>query len=257
MKKAIFLDRDGTLNIDYGYVHQIDDFQFIVGKDKSQEEFFHLFNTMHQAGKQIIVTSDRLPNQIKTVDERLASRLTMGGAFDLQMPSFEDRCAILKSMAEFMEVEIEYEAIEYLAENVKTNIRDLDKEFKQIIAMAELRGMTPLELINGGYIDASIKSTNASAPTAKKVVEKVARYYDLSVKELTSKSRVAHIKTARQVAMYLLSEELHMSTTKISLEVGVKDHTTVMHGIKKIKSDLKLNFTLREQISEIRGSLYE
>ena len=235
----------------------IDDFQFIVNKEKSQEEFFHLFNNMHQAGKQIIVTSDRLPNQIKTVDERLASRLTMGGAFDLQMPSFEDRCAILKSMAEFMEVEIEDEAIEYLAENVKTNIRDLDREFKQIIAMAELRNMSPLELINGGYIDSSIKATSTNAPTAKKIVEKVAKYYDLSVKEMVGKSRVAHIKNARQVTMYLLAEELHMSTPKIALEVGVKDHTTVMHGIKKIRSDLKLNFTLREQLSEIRGRIYE
>lgn len=235
----------------------IDDFQFIVGKEKSQEEFFHLFNSMHQAGKQIIITSDRLPEQIKTVDQRLASRLTMGGAFDLQIPSFEDRCAILKSMAEFEGIEVENEAIEYLAENVKTNIRDLDREFKQIIAMAELRGMTPLELINGGYIDASIRSSSGSAPTAKKIVERVAKYYDLSVKEMCGKSRVSNIKTARQVAMYLLSEELQMSTTKIALEVGVKDHTTVMHGIKKIKNDLKLNFALREQLSEIRGSLYE
>ena len=233
----------------------IDDFQFIVGKEKSQEEFFNIFNDMHQANKQIIVTSDRLPSQIKTVDERLASRLTMGGAFDLQMPSFEDRCAILQSMAEFMAVEIESEAIQYLAENVKTNIRDLDREFKQIVAMAELRGMTPLDLISGGYIDTNVRVSN-SKPTAKKIVEKVAKYYDLSVKEMCGKSRVAHIKNARQVAMYLLSEELQMSTTQIPAEVGVKDHTTVMHGIKKIKSDLKLNFNLREQISEIRGSIY-
>ena len=234
----------------------IDDFQFIVNKEKSQEEFFNIFNDMHQANKQIIVTSDRLPSQIKTVDERLASRLTMGGAFDLQMPSFEDRCAILQSMAEFMGVEIEPEAIEYLAENVKTNIRDLDREFKQIVAMAELRGMTPLELISGGYIDTSVHMSGNNKPTAKKIVEKVAKYYDLTVKEMCGKSRVAHIKNARQVAMYLLSEELQMSTTQIPAEVGVKDHTTVMHGIKKIKTDLKLNFNLREQISEIRGNIY-
>lgn len=156
-----------------------------------------------------------------------------------------------------MGVEIEPEAIQYLAENVKTNIRDLDREFKQIIAMAELRGMTPLELISGGYIDTTVRSSSTSKPTAKKIVEKVAKYYDLSVKEMCGKSRVAHIKTARQVAMHLLSEELQMSTTQITSEVGVKDHTTVMHGIKKIKSDLRLNFTLREQISEIRGSIYE
>ena len=231
----------------------IDDFQFIVGKEKSQEEFFNIFNDMYQANKQIIVTSDRLPSQIKTVDERLASRLTWMGAYDLQMPSLEDRCAILKAKAEYSGVEIEDEAIEYLAENVKTNIRALEKEFHQILALAELKGRTPLELINDGYVNNTRSTRSEISP--RTVVERVAKYYQLSVKELKGKSRVSHIKTARQVAMFLLTEELSLSTTKIATEVGVKDHTTVMHGIKKIKNDLKLDFALREQISEIRESL--
>lgn len=234
----------------------IDDFQFIVGKEKSQEEFFNIFNDMYQLNKQIIVTSDRLPSQIKSVDERLASRLTWAGAIDLQMPSFEDRCAILKSKAEFMGVEIETEAVEYLAENVKTNIRELEGEFNRILAMAELKGVSPLRLINDGYVNTASMSRGKSV-TPKRIVERVARYYDLSVKEMCGKSRVSNIKTARQVTMYLLSEELQMSTPKIALEVGVKDHTTVMHGIKKIKADLKLNFNLRDQLAEIREKIYE
>ncbi len=233
----------------------IDDFQFIVGKEKSQEEFFNIFNNLYQLNKQIIVTSDRLPSQIKTVDERLASRLTMGGAFDLQLPKFEDKCAILRAKAELIGAEIEPEAIEYIAENVNTNIRDLEGEFSTILLMSEVRGLTPLELIQNGSANINHIRKPRLIPS-KQIVEKVAKYYDLPVKEMCSKSRVAHIKTARQVAMYILSKELSLSTTKIANEVGVKDHTTVMHGIKKIESDLKLNFTLRDQIEEIKEKIY-
>lgn len=234
----------------------IDDFQMIIGKEKSQEEFFNIFNELHQRNKQIIVTSDRLPSQIKEVDTRLASRLTWAGAIDLQMPKFEDKCAILKSKAEFEGINIEDEAIEYLAENVKTSIRDLEGEFTRLLAMSELRNKTPLELIQDGYISNVNKSTRVRAISPKQVVEKVAKYYQLSPKEMCGKSRVSHIKNARQVAMYILSKELQMSTTKIAYEVGVKDHTTVMHGVKKIENDLKLNYGLRDQIEAIREKIY-
>ena len=233
----------------------IDDFQFIVGKEKSQEEFFNIFNDLYQLNKQIIVTSDRLPSQIKSVDERLASRLTMGGAFDIQLPKFEDNCAILRAKAELEGAEIEPEAIEYIAENVNTNIRDLESEYSRILLMSEVRGFTPLELIENSSIHIN-HSSKLRPTTPKQIVEKVAKYYNLSDKEMTGKSRVAHIKTARQVAMFILSKELSLSTNKIAAEVGVKDHTTVMHGIKKIEKDLKLNFTLRDQIEEIKGKIY-
>lgn len=233
----------------------IDDFQMIVNKDSSQTEFFDIFNELYQLNKQIIVTSDRLPEQIKSVDERLASRLSQSGAFDLQMPQFEDRCAILKSKAEFKGVAIEDAAIEYVAENVTTNIRALEGEFERLLALAELRAMTPLEIIQGGYVSAS-PTVRSKSVNSKQVVEKVAKYYQLSIKEMCGKSRISHIKTARQVAMYILSKELGMSTPKIAFEVGVKDHTTVMHGIRKIESDLKLNFALRDQIAAIREKIY-
>lgn len=233
----------------------IDDFQFIVGKEKSQEEFFNIFNDLYQNNKQIIVTSDRLPNQIKSVDERLASRLTWGGAFDLQLPKFEDKCAILKSKAEFDGVEIEDEAIEYIAENVNTNIRDLESEFSTLLLMSDVRHMTPLELIQNGSVSVN-KSSKMHTVSSKQIVDKVAKYYQLSTKEMCGKSRVANIKTARQVAMFMLSKELSMSTTKIAEEVGVKDHTTVMHGIKKIENDIKLNFRLRDQVEEIKERIY-
>lgn len=233
----------------------IDDFQFIVNKEKSQEEFFNIFNDLYQLNKQIIVTSDRLPSQIKTVDERLATRLTWAGAFDLQLPKFEDKCAILRTKAELIGAEIEPEAIEYIAENVNTNIRDLEGELSTILLMSEVRGLSPLELIQNGSV--SVNKTSRLRPTTpKQVVERVAKFYNLTVKEMCSKSRVAHIKNARQVAMYILSKDLSLSTNKIASEVGVKDHTTVMHGIKKIEKDLKLNFTLRDEIEEIREKIY-
>lgn len=233
----------------------IDDFQMIVGKERSQDEFFDIFNELYGLNKQIIVTSDRLPNQIKSVDERLASRLAWGGTFDLQLPQFEDKCAILKAKAEFIGVEIEDEAIEYLAENVRTNIRDLEGEFNRLLAVADLKNMTPLEIINEGYVNPA-QGLHNKAIAPKQVIERVAKFYQMTPKEMCSKSRVAHIKNARQVAMYLLSKELGMSTPKIALEVGVKDHTTVMHGIRKIEGDLKLNFTLRDQIATIREKIY-
>ena len=233
----------------------IDDFQFIVGKEKSQEEFFNIFNNLYQRNKQIIVTSDRLPTQIKSVDSRLASRLTQGVAFDLQLPKFEDKCAILRAKAELMGADIEDEAIEYIAENVNTNIRDLEGELSTILLMSEVRHLTPLELIKNG--SASINKSTKLAPVSEKlIVDKVAKYYNLTVKEMCGKSRVSHIKNARQVTMFLLSKELSMSTTKIAAAVGVSDHTTVMHGIKKIENDLKLNFTLRDQIEEIKETIY-
>ncbi|MBR3319211.1 chromosomal replication initiator protein DnaA [Candidatus Saccharibacteria bacterium] len=233
----------------------VDDFQMIIGKDRSQEEFFNIFNDLHQANKQIIVTSDRLPDQIKTIDPRLASRLTWAGAYDLQLPGFEDRCAILKVKAEYLGQSIEDAAVEFIAENVRTNIRDLEGEFQRIMALSDIRGLSPLELINEGYFSGSVGRRQKNV-TPKMIVEKVAKYYNLSVVEMTGKSRVSNIMTARQVAMYLLSKELGMSTTNIALEVGVKDHTTVMNGKKRISSRLKVEPQLHDQIEKIREAIY-
>ena len=233
----------------------IDDIQFIVGKEKSQEEFFNIFNDLYQLNKQIIITSDRLPEQIESMDARLSSRLTWAGAFDLQLPKFEDKCAILRAKAELMGAEIEQEAIEYIAENVNTNIRDLEGEFSKLMLMAEVRGVTPRELIGNGLISVN-RGNKMRTATPKQIVEKVAKYYQLTVIEMCGKSRVSNVKTARQIAMYLLATELAMSTPKIAPEVGVKDHTTVMHGIDKIKNDMKLNFVLRDQIEEIKEKIY-
>ena len=234
----------------------VDDFQLIQNKEKSQEEFFNLFNDMYLSKRQVIVTSDRRPEEINKVDPRLASRLTQNGAYDIQLPSFEDKCAILRAKADFNGVEIEQEAIEYIAENVKTNIRDLSAEYEKLVAFAELRGVTPLQIINSGYTHSSI-STSKSITTEKKIIEKTAKFYEMSVATMLSKSRVANIKNARQVAMYLLQNELHLSTTKTAAALGLKDHTTVMNGVRRINNEMKMNFKLREDINTLREKIYE
>lgn len=233
----------------------IDDFQFIVGKEKSQDEFFHTFNELHQHNKQIIISSDRLPTQIATVDERLSSRLMMGVPIDIQMPDFEVRCAILKSKAEMLGVEIDNKTVEYLAENIRSNIRDLEGKLNQLLALSELRGVPPSELIDDNYIEDNSFYSKRRPVSPKQVIERVAKYYDLGAKELLGKSRVKNIKCARQVAMYLMNEELGLSTVRIGLEFK-KDHTTIMHGIKVVKNNLKVDFNLREQMTELREKIY-
>jgi len=232
----------------------IDDFQFITGKEKSQVEFFHTFNELHQKNKQIIVSSDRLPMQIADVDARLSSRLMGGVPIDIQMPDFEVRCAILKSKVELMGAELEDSAIEYLAENIKTNVRELEGQLQRLLAFSEMRGVSPSEIISDGYLEnEQYRKTKALSP--KQVVDKVAKFYDLTVKDLLGTSRVAQVKTPRQVAMYLMSEELGLSTVRIGREFS-KDHSTVIHGVRKIRNDMKLDFHLRQQLAALREKIY-
>ena len=226
-------------------------------KEKSQEEFFHTFNELHNANKQIIVSSDRLPNQIATVDARLASRLMTGIPIDIQMPDFEVRCAILKMKAEMLGAEIDDKTVEYLADNIRTNIRDLEGELNRFLALAELRGVKPSELIDedDGIASQNIIATKRRNASPKQVVDKVAKYYDLTSKDLYGTKRTKNIKNARQIAMYLMNEELGLSTVRIGNEFN-KDHTTIMHGIKVVKTSLKNDFRLREQITELREKIY-
>ena len=234
----------------------VDDFQYIVGKEKSQEEFFHTFNELHQHNKQIIITSDRLPSQIATVDERLASRLMMGVPIDIQLPDFEARCAIIKSKAEFDNFDIDDRTVEYLSENTRTNVRELLGKLNRLLVLAEMRGVPPSELISDPDIQpADSMTVRKKNIQPKHVIDKVAKYYSLTSNDLLGTSRVKNIKTARQIAMYIMNEELGMSTVGIGNEFG-KDHTTVMHGVKVTKTNLKNDFNLREQINELRNLIY-
>jgi len=233
----------------------IDDMQFIANKEKTQEEFFHTFNALHQNNKQIIITSDKPPRSIPTLTERLRSRFEMGMPIDIQMPDYETRCAIIEAKAALSGVELDRETVEYLANNIKTNIRELEGALNQLLAYAEMRGVTPDVSTAEGLLG-SVRRTRPQHVTSKQIIDKTAKYFSLSPAEICSAQRDKHIVTPRQIAMYLLRSELHLSFPKIANELGRKDHTTAIHSVEKIEKSIKLDFTVREQVAEIRERLY-
>lgn len=234
----------------------VDDMQFIAGKEKTQEEFFHTFNALHQANKQIIISSDKPPRNIPTLTERLKSRFEWGMAIDIQMPDFETRSAILETKAAAAGIQLDSETVEYLASNIKTNIRELEGVLNQLLAYSEMRGITPDITTAEGFVG-NVRRSRPHYLTPKQVIDKTARYFQISSEEMCSPKRDKHIVMPRQIAMYLLRSELHLSFPKISVELGRKDHTTAIHSVEKVEKALKLDFTIREQVAEIREALYE
>ena len=249
-KKAGFSDK--YRNVD---VLIVDDMQFIAGKEKTQEEFFHTFNALHQANKQIIIGSDKPPRSIPTLTERLRSRLEWGMAIDIQMPDFETRCAIVKTKAAQSGIEISDETAEYLAQNIKTNVRELEGALNQLLAYAEMRGITPDVSIAEGLIG-NIRQSRPQHVTPKQIIEKTARHFQIEMKDICGSKRDKHIVVPRQIAMYLLRSELHLSFPRIATELGRKDHTTAIHSVEKIEKSVKLDLLIREQVAEIREKLY-
>ncbi len=233
----------------------VDDMQFIAGKEKTQEEFFHTFNALHQSNKQIIISSDKPPKSIPTLTERLRSRFEWGMAIDIQMPDYETRCAIVETKASLSGVELTRDTIEYLANNIKTNIRELEGALNQLLAYAEMRGVTP-DLSTAEGLLGSVRQSRPQHLTAKQIIDKTARHFQIDASEICSAKRDKHIVVPRQVAMYLLRSELHLSFPKIASELGRKDHTTAIHSVEKIEKAIKLDFLIREQVADIREKLY-
>lgn len=233
----------------------VDDMQFIAGKEKTQEEFFHTFNVLHQANKQIIISSDRSPRNIPTLTDRLRSRFEWGMAIDIQMPDFETRCAIVAAKAASSGVELGQETIEYLANNIKTNIRELEGALNQLLAYAEMRGVTP-DISTAEGLLGSVRHSRPQHLTPKNIVDKTAKHFQLDIREICGSKRDKHIVLPRQIAMYLLRSELHLSFPRIAGELGRKDHTTAIHSVEKIEKAIKLDNLIREQVAEIRDKLY-
>ncbi len=233
----------------------VDDMQFIANKEKTQEEFFHTFNALHQNNKQIIITSDKPPRSIPTLTERLRSRFEMGMPIDIQMPDFETRCAIIEAKAALSGVELERQTTEYLANNIKTNIRELEGALNQLLAYAEMRGVAP-DITTAEGLLGNVRRSRPQHITARQVIDKTAKYFSLTPAEMCSAKRDKHVVTPRQIAMYLLRSELHLSFPKIAGELGRKDHTTAIHSVEKIEKSIKLDFAIREQVAEIRERLY-
>ncbi len=232
----------------------IDDVQFIAGKEKMQEEFFHTFNALHQANKQIIISSDKPPKDIPTLEERLRSRFAWGMSIDMQNPDFETRCAIIQSKAEIKGMVLPPDVVEYLANHVQTNIRELEGALNQLIAFCEMRGLEP-----DAAVVANLLSANKSRPkhlSARQVIEKISKHFQVPMDDLLGPKRDKDIVVPRQVAMYLLRSELHLSFPKIARELGRKDHTTAIHSVEKIEQELTFDALMRQHITEIKERLY-
>jgi chromosomal replication initiator protein len=233
----------------------VDDMQFIAGKEKIQEEFFHTFNHLHQNNKQIIISSDKPPKSIPTLTERLRSRFEMGMTIDIQLPDFETRCAIISTKAAQSGVELSKDTVEYLATNIKTNVRELEGILNQLLATADFRGIEPDITLAEGLIG-SVRRSRPQHLTPKQIVDRTARHFQLTTEDICSSKRDKHIVVPRQIAMYLMRSELHMSFPKIASELSRKDHTTAIHSVEKIERAIKLDVIIREQVASIRERLY-
>ena len=232
----------------------VDDIQFIAGKEKTQEEFFHTFNALHQANKQIIISSDKPPKDIPTLEERLRSRFAWGMSIDMQVPDFETRCAIVLTKATSSGLDLKQDVVEFLANLVTTNIRELEGVLNQLLAFCEMRNLEP-DLQVAETLLGSAKSRPKHV-TPKQVVERTARYFSVSIEDIMSPKRDKDIVYPRQIAMYMLRSELHMSFPKIASELGRKDHTTAIHSVEKIEKNSNIDPVVRQQLVEIRGRLY-
>lgn len=232
----------------------IDDMQFIAGKDKTQEEFFHTFNALHQANKQIIISSDKPPKDIPTLEERLRSRFAWGMSIDMQNPDFETRCAIIQSKAETTGMTLPQDVVEYLANHVQTNIRELEGALNQLIAFCEMRNVQP-----DANVVATLLGGNRGRPkhlSARQVVEKISKHFRVPIEDILGPKRDKDIVVPRQIAMYMLRNELHLSFPKIARELGRKDHTTAIHSVEKIEQELTFDSVMRQHVSEIKERLY-
>ena len=233
----------------------IDDIQIIAGKERTQEEFFHTFNALHEENKQIILSSDRPPKEIPTLEDRLRSRFEWGLIADIQPPDFETRMAILKKKADVEGLNVPNEVMVYIATKIKSNIRELEGALIRIIAYSSLTNRdVSVDLASEALKD--IISNKESAPvTVKTIQESVANYYNLRIEDLKSQRRTRNIAYPRQIAMYLSRKLTDMSLPKIGEEFGGRDHTTVIHAYEKISENLKTDEGLQSMINDITKKL--
>ncbi|MCY1714687.1 chromosomal replication initiator protein DnaA [Caproiciproducens galactitolivorans] len=237
-------------------VFLVDDIQFIAGKDSTQEEFFHTFNTLYEAKKQIVLTSDRPPKDIATLEERLLTRFEWGLTADIQPPDFETRIAIIKRKAELLEIDISDNVAEYIANRLKNNIRQLEGAVKKMKAYNLLAGESPSITTAQAAISDIINNDQPTPLTVEKIIDEVARTFGTSSEDIRSAKRSANISSARQVSMYVVREITQLPMTSIGEEFGGRDHSTVVYAIqqveKGISKDPKTKATVEDIIKNIR-----
>ena len=230
----------------------IDDVQFIIGKESTQEEFFHTFNVLHSAGKQIILSSDKPPKEMEILEERFRSRFEWGLIADIQPPDYETRMAILKKNAENYNKVINEEIFQYIATNIKSNIRELEGAYNKVIAYAKLNKKVEITLENVEEALKDIISPNeVKQVTPQLIVDVVAEHFGISPEDIVSKRRNSEFVQPRQICMYLCRQLTPESLQSIGKALGKKDHTTVIHGIEKITEEIKVNEELKNRIEII------
>lgn len=230
----------------------VDDVQFLAGKERTQEEFFHTFNALHEANKQIVVSSDRPPKEIPTLEDRLRSRFEWGLTADIQPPDFETRIAILKKKSELVEVTVPNEVIHLIASRVSSNIRELEGALIRVVAFASLSSTDiSLPLVEQVLKDLGGPSKGKSSISIDLIKKTVAEYYTVRIDDMSAKIRTKEIANARQVAMYLSRELTPASLPKIGEEFGGRDHTTVLHAYEKIKLAIKEDKEVDDSVKSI------
>jgi chromosomal replication initiator protein len=232
----------------------IDDIQFIAGKESTQEEFFHTFNTLHGQEKQIVISSDRPPKALVTLEERLRSRFEWGLTADIQPPDFETRQAILRSKAERAGRTVDSEYLEIIARRVQSNIRELEGALTRVLAFADLSGVD----LSRDLVEATLADMQArpSAVTPDRIIAAVAAQFSVDEDRLLSTDRSRSVALPRQVAMFLIREGTNASLPQIGEALGGRDHTTVMYGCDKIAGLLETDEALRRRVAAIRENLY-
>ena len=232
----------------------VDDIQFIAGKESTQEEFFHTFNTLHGQEKQIIMSSDRPPKAMVTLEDRLRSRFEWGLTVDIQPPDMETRIAILRTKAERTGRQVPPEILDIIARQIQSNIRELEGALTRVLAYADLSGqaLTP-ELVNTALADLL---PNRSTIEPDQIVTAVASAFGLTTERLLGRDRSREVALPRQIAMYLLREEINISLPQIGATLGGRDHTTVMYACEKVTDMIERDDRMRRQIIQIREQLY-
>jgi chromosomal replication initiator protein len=234
----------------------MDDIQFIANKERTQEEFFHTFNTLYGQNKQLVFTSDRLPKNIPALEERIISRFSMGMIADVSRPDLETRIAILETKLKERQFNLNKEIIQYLATTIQNNVRELEGALIKIIAQHELDGR-PITLENTKNTLSNLSSRSSDkAINAKELIKIVADFYNLKIESLSGNCRKKELVNPRQIAMYLLREELEISYPSIGQEFGGRDHTTAMHAYQKIKKVLENNNRVKQEIESLKQKLY-
>lgn len=229
----------------------VDDIQFIGGKESTQEEFFHTFNTLYNSGKQIVLASDRAPKEIKSLEDRLRTRFEMGLIADIQPPDYETRVAIIRRKADSLGLDIPDEVAEYIANRLKTNIRQLEGAVKKLNAYRMLEGIQPVIGAAQNAIKDILSETQPLPVTVEKILSEVARTYNTSAEMLRGPSRRANVSSARKVSMYVVREITGMSMEDIGGEFGGRDHSTVVYSINDVQAKLELDTRLKETVEDI------